>query len=69
MLIRAAKPRPVIIAARKAARAAGAMTYAGNPCHAGHDGTRYTATRQCVACAKAARVVQTEREKAERGAK
>lgn len=46
--------RKELTAARLDAQAQGLRTYQGNPCQNGHDGTRYTATRHCVACSIAA---------------
>lgn len=31
-----------------------APTFVGKPCRHGHDGTRYSSTKQCVACAASA---------------
>lgn len=52
--------RTAAILARKAALAASAATYTGQPCNLGHV-TRYTANRLCVECAKARRAIQTDK--------
>lgn len=53
---------------RAAAIAAGESVYSGAPCRHNHDSPRYVSTRQCVACQRAARVSQTERERLARNA-
>lgn len=40
------------VTARKEAFCTGSIHYKGLPCSCGHDGTRYTKSRQCVACVK-----------------
>lgn len=45
---------------RDTAATRGHRTYQGNPCYAGHDGTRYTLSGACVECVRTAKAAKRE---------